>query len=72
MPNQSSNEYTDGCEVAWFGCRRGAAMRRGGNSNNTLGQTRWTTSPEMASQAPEQKQWHSSVGLDEFVGHVLK
>ncbi|CAB1107394.1 unnamed protein product [Ectocarpus sp. CCAP 1310/34] len=33
---------------------------------------RWTTSPEMASQAPEQKQWHSSVGLDEFVGHVLK
>lgn len=26
----------------------------------------------MASQAPEHKQWHSNVGLDEFVGHVLK
>ncbi|CBJ26297.1 expressed unknown protein [Ectocarpus siliculosus] len=69
--DRQQQKYTDGCEVAWFGCRRGAAVRWGGNSNKTLGQTRWTTSPEMASQAPEHKQWHSNVGLDEFVGHVL-
>lgn len=33
---------------------------------------RWTTSPEMATQTPEHKHWHSNIGLDEFVGHVLK
>ncbi|CAM9107786.1 unnamed protein product, partial [Ectocarpus fasciculatus] len=58
--------------VAWFGCRHGAAVRRGGNSNNSNKVRGSIACIDLLSGAPEHKQWHSNVGLDDFVGHVLK